>query len=214
MNKADITVLQEKGTVDNIVAREMMSTGKVPTKHIRRFPGRGGHTFRYVSHVFLTRALNAAFSHYWSTEMSNPQVYDDGSASVILTLHLDFPGPDGKPLYRRSITEVGAHSVSSGMNKADLLASAASRALYRCCMRAFGIGLEFYEDEDPLDDGDMAIKVLKEQGTRKKLTSAEMKMLMEDKLHVTKENASELFEEAYKAINDFANEKEAQNNVQ
>src|SRR5574340_827970 len=105
-------------TPESLQAINMMRTGKIPPEAIKQHPGKGNKIFSYVSHVFLTRALNEAFGQFWSTNILETKLYDDNSAAVVMSLHIDFPSRDGKSFYRRTITEVGSHDVPSGMAKA------------------------------------------------------------------------------------------------
>jgi hypothetical protein len=66
----------------------------------------------------------------------------DGSAIAYGRLTLYIPLSDGS-IFERHVTEVGAFEGADSMPQAMKVASAASRSLVRCAMRAFGLGPSF-----------------------------------------------------------------------
>lgn len=170
-------------SIESDQAVQTIMTGKIPDYAIQEHPGRGGKMFKYISHVFVSRMLNAAFGARWSSNIDRWQMFDDYSAAVQLTLRVDFERPDGTN-YRREVTEIGAfeaqigQSGKPGMSNANIVAAAASRALVRCVMRAFNVGAEFYEDDNLPKSNREAYNKLLEYGSGKGFDEAKVKEIL------------------------------------
>jgi hypothetical protein len=148
-------------------ALNAIATGEIPEKAIKTHPGKGGKIFSYVSHIWATGIMNDALHHLWNFEVLEYTAYDDGSANARCQLTINIPQEDGT-LYQQVFTEVGAFdSQGNGMKKATIVASAASRGLLRCMLRAFGLGSQFYEAEEEITPKD-AWNILLNYGTDKK----------------------------------------------
>lgn len=119
-------------------------TQTVPPSAIKTRPGRGGKTFSYVSHDWVTNQLNEAFGFDWDWEVL-PDTVHFGSDGVTLFGRLTVRTGD------RSITkqEPGFKETVPGMRDGDLIKSAASDSLRRCAMR-LGLGLSLYGGEDEM----------------------------------------------------------------
>lgn len=186
----------------NVEALQILSSGKIPDADIEDHKGADGQVFQYVSHGYVTRLLNNAFGQLWSTEVIETNLYDDNSASVVLKLHIDIPLSNGQ-FYRRTITEVGSHNIpgkSDRVPKADIVAGAASRALYRCVMRAFNIGLDLIQKpETPLRPG-KAWETLKSIGIKSgQMTEEEVVEFMKS-TGVKGDQILERYDDLYKSL--------------
>lgn len=129
-------------------ALETLSTGTVPREAVKEHPGKGGKTFKYVSHIWVTQQLRRAFGQLWSMKVQSYQVFQDGAVALV-TLVLRIPTNDGvhgaRGYIENEITDVGAFDGGGGKMAAPMMiASAVSRGLVKCAMRRFGIGEEFY----------------------------------------------------------------------
>ena len=169
MDKSITTV--ETSVVDpaQLEALNVLRSKRVPKKAIHTHPGKGGQTFSYVSHVWVTKTLQDGLRNMWSFEVLGWEVFRESlsiktkegyrdvpvvsvAATTRLTLHLLIGGehrtPGDQLILNRVITEVGVLEKNSAMPTAMAVAGAVSRGLCRCVMRAFGIGLELYGDEE------------------------------------------------------------------
>ena len=122
----------------------------VPPSVVKTRPGRGGKTFSYVSHDWVTKTLNDAFGFDWDFEPM-PQ-----------TLQWE---TDGVGLFCRLTVRVGQKIISKieygwketiqnregnrAMGTGDQIKSAISDGLRRCAMR-LGLGLSLYGGEDEM----------------------------------------------------------------
>jgi hypothetical protein len=132
-------------------ALQVFVSGKLPPEAIKTHPGKGGKTFSYVSHAWITRRLqDLPLPIVWSWNVLDYQILKDGSPIVRAELIVETTMPDGKVITKK-ITEVGTAAGDMGsMSDANKILSSASRALCRCVMRMFGVGLEFYQNEDAM----------------------------------------------------------------
>jgi hypothetical protein len=124
-----------------------IATGKVPESAIQRHPGKGGKVFTYISHIWVNEQIRQFFDQGWSFDILSGNMLGDGSAIAYGRLTLYIPLSDGS-IFERHVTEVGAFEGADSMPQAMKVASAASRSLVRCAMRAFGLGAEFYVKEE------------------------------------------------------------------
>jgi hypothetical protein len=154
--------------VKMIEAYNNLTSKKVPKSAIQSHPGKGGQTFTYVDHIWVTEQLQNALGNGWSWEVLHWEVFEDSVAvSGKLTMHM----PAGDQIFDRSVTEVGVFDRRKGMTTASTIASAASRALCRSAMRMFGLGIEFYkknkEDAPTVDEAWTSLKSFaKNQGVK------------------------------------------------
>lgn len=134
-------------------ALNILASGQVPKGAIQTHPGKGGKNFQYINHIYMTRQLNAALQQLWDMEVLRYDVWDDGTANAMVRMTIWIPLKNGE-MHRRVITEVGAFEpLGSGdgkMKKAMAVASAVSRGLLRCCLRAFNIGSELYQADSEM----------------------------------------------------------------
>ncbi|MHC4311226.1 MAG: Rad52/Rad22 family DNA repair protein [Planctomycetota bacterium] len=137
---------------------------KVPDDAKKQRPGKGGQSWTYVEHTWVTRTLQEGLQNQWSFEVLDWEVFREEikvgnamkpsvnvAARCQFTLHIvvDEGIVSGeKKILQRRITEVGVFEKMPSMPTAMAIASAASRGLCRCVMRALGLGLEFYESDD------------------------------------------------------------------
>ena len=122
----------------------------VPPSVIKTRPGRGGKTFSYVSHDWVTKTLNEAFGFDWDFEpMPETMSLQD----------------DGIGLFCRLTVRIGEHRITKveygwketilnrdsnrAMGTGEQIKSAISDGLRRCAMR-LGLGLSLYGGEDEM----------------------------------------------------------------
>lgn len=139
-----------------IRAKAIIDSGEIPESAIKTHPGAGGKTFKYIKHTWISRMMNAAFGPYWSWQVLDVQVQSDDSGIARVQMDINYPYYDQHlniTFFRRTITEIGAFVAQEGahMKKSNIAASAVSRGLARCFMRAFNVGAKFYE-EDGLEE--------------------------------------------------------------
>jgi len=143
-----MTVLDERPmTLERYEAMQAIISQEVPSHAVKRRKGRGGKTFSYVGHAYVTRTLNEALGfHGWSFEAlpETLRLLSDGGYGIFvrLTVHL----PDGHVVTK---VEYGEKEFLAGMLEGDLIKSAVSDGLCRAAMR-LGLGLSLYEDIEKL----------------------------------------------------------------
>jgi hypothetical protein len=115
-------------------------------------------------------------------------------------MHIPFESNGTMELMDRSITEVGSFVNEAKMPTSNAIAAAISRGLCRCLMRMFGLGIEFYKNEDSpmttMDAWSALWEFAQNQGFRDK--DAIAKAFATEK--ITKENLVDRFEDAYRAV--------------
>lgn len=226
--KKDIVTTSNRGIVDPKMVQAMntIMTGEVPASAKKKHPGKGGKTFTYLSHVWVTRTLQQGLQNQWSFEVLDWQVFDEEldirvgntiekqrNVNVVartkFTLYVivdpelrQFPGDP--IMYERVVTEVGIFEKPLSMPTSTAIASAVSRGLCRCVMRALGIGLELYEADDPEPTPAQAWTSLKQfainQGTdwNKAFEDALITRLKDS--DITSDNLVDKYSEAYNIL--------------
>ena len=182
---------------------------KVPENAIQKRPGKGGKTFSYISHTWATETIQNALGNLWSYDAIKWDVFTDTikgkdvqnvAALVKFTMHIPFESNGTMELMDRSITEVGSFVNEAKMPTSNAIAAAISRGLCRCLMRMFGLGIEFYKNEDSpmttIDAWSALWEFAQNQGFRDK--DAITKAFATEK--ITKENLVDRFEDAYRVV--------------
>lgn len=129
---------EEQNELKRWQAIETIVTQEVPKEAIRTRPGRGGKTFSYVSHDWVTGVLNDAFGFDWDFE-ALPETLRVSEAGVGIFCRLTVR-KDGSPVTK---VEFGWKENIKGMTEGDRIKSAVSDGLRRCAMR-LGVGLSLY----------------------------------------------------------------------
>lgn len=149
--------------------------GKTPKSAILKRPGKGGKTFSYVSHGYVTSTLNKAFGFDWDFEtipngngdmftvMESRTEKDDkgkefvrgGSVLVTgkLTVRIHDPKDPSVIVATISKTATGEKELIKGMTWGGLVKSAESDALKKAASR-LGVALDLYwqdVDQDYID---------------------------------------------------------------
>jgi hypothetical protein len=154
-------------TPEMISSLQTLSTGVVPPEAIQERPGEG-------------------LGMWWSYDVQDARMLEDGTAMAIVTLKIHLPLANGE-MFTNSVTEVGAWEDSTGkMPHAMRIASAVSRGLARCAMRRFGIGEEFYHSEDGMSVEE-AYEQLKAFAFKRGLDKDEFNVLLHD-MEIGREN--------------------------
>jgi hypothetical protein len=115
----------------------------IPPSAIKNRKGKGGKTFSYLPHAWVTRTLNDALSFRWSFEILPGSVVISKAGVYLLgklTIHL----PDGTVIVKQGH---GWKATVPNMELGHMILSAESNCINRCAMR-FGIGLDLYATED------------------------------------------------------------------
>jgi hypothetical protein len=191
-------------------ALETLSTGTIPREAVKEHPGKGGKTFKYVSHIWVTQQLRRAFGQLWSMRVQSYQVFADGAVALVtLVLKMPTGSVHGMPTFlENEITEVGAFDGGGGkMGAPMMIASAVSRGLVKCVMRRFGVGEEFYgADEFEITAAEawdrLSSAFLKEGLTKEKILEV-LKLI-----DINRDNIVERYLEAWKAVYTEAHKKE------
>lgn len=170
-------------TPDMIASLQTLSTGEIPPEAVRERPGKGGKVFKYVEHTWLSRQLREGLGMWWSYDVREARMLEDGTAMAIVSLKIHLPLQSGE-MFTNSVTEVGVWEDSSGvMPHAMRIASAVSRGLARCAMRRFGIGEEFYHNEDVMTMTEAYSKLLNFADSRGMTKEAFDVMLIDNEIN-------------------------------
>jgi len=158
-------------------AQWMVLAGRTPKHLIKKRPGKGGKTFSYVPHGYVTATLNRCFGFDWDFELLP---WGDGDyfqyreavmgedykgdelelrpASVLvhgkLTVRVRDPGDPTRVIAPISKSAIGEKEAIRGMTWGGLVKSAASDALKKASS-LLGVALDLYwqdMDEDYLVD--------------------------------------------------------------
>lgn len=185
-------------TMPMLVAMDQLAAEEIPLEAIKTRPGKGGKTFDYVSHIWVTQKLRDAFGVFWSMNVKDYEVFNDNSAVAVVELIIYAPTSEDEEM-EVSITEVGAFEDATGkMPKAMIVASAVSRGLCRCVMRRFGIGKQFYDEESEPTLAS-AWESIKRHAERQKLTPEEVLQLFEMN-GITRSNLLDEFTRAWRLV--------------
>ena len=156
--------------IDNAI--EIMRTQKTPKNAIKTRKGKGGRTYDYVSHAWVTMQLNEAFQWRWSFEVleqiivPNLEQPQEVVVKGQLTVHapegdwtkVQFGGADVEYLNcpkckndynkKRNCNRCNGTGKSTEMlSLADNLKSASSDCLKKCAS-LFGIAIDLYGGDD------------------------------------------------------------------
>jgi hypothetical protein len=130
--------------LEQATAIQGILTQTVPDYAIEQRPGRGGKTFSYVKHGWVTEQLNLAFKWNWSGEAMWDTLKIEQDKGVLIFYRLTVNMPDRPPIVN---VEAGWKEWVKGMDLGHMIQSAISNGLKRCAMR-LGLGLSLYNDTD------------------------------------------------------------------
>lgn len=150
-------------------------SGRTPRNVIRKRPGKGGKTFSYIPHGYVTSALNKAFGFHWSFETltngkgdrfqfiegqevtSNGKIVRTPSSVLVqgrLTVYVHDPNDMRQVIAVIAKDSTGEKEFVPGMTWGAMVKSAESDAFKRCAAR-LGIGSDLYwEEPDVLEEPD------------------------------------------------------------
>jgi hypothetical protein len=148
-------------------------SGRTPRNVIKKRPGKGGKTFSYIPHGYVTSALNKAFGFHWSFETlpngkgdrfqfiegqevtSNGKIVRTPSSMLVtgrLTVYVHDPANMSNVIAVIAKDSTGEKEFVPGMTWGAMVKSAESDAFKRCAAR-LGIGSDLYwEEPDVLED--------------------------------------------------------------
>lgn len=182
-----------------ISALQTLSTGEVPSEAVKERPGKGDKVFYYVEHTWLSKQLREGLGMWWSYDVQEARVLDDGSAMAIVSLKVHLPLQNGE-MFTNSVTEVGVWEDATGkMPHAMRVASAVSRGLARCAMRRFGIGEEFYHDDDGMSWKE-AYRSLEKFATKRGMSKDDLNTMLIDEMQITRETVVDNFMAVWREI--------------
>lgn len=186
-------------TPEMIAALQTLSSGEIPAEAVRERPGKGGKVFNYVEHTWLSRQLRKGLGMWWSYDVRDARILDDGSAMAVVSLQVHMPLSNGE-MFTNSVTEVGVWEDQSGsMPMAMRVASAVSRGLARCAMRRFGIGEEFYHDDDGMSWKE-AYRSLEKHAKSRGMSKEDFDDFLTKDMNIGRENIVENFLAVWKEI--------------
>ena len=199
-------IVEAQVSPETLKAINTLRTAKVPKEHIKKHPGKGGKTFSFVPHTIATDTMNAALGMSWDWQILDYKLFEDDSAVARGQLTINFIDKSGN--YRqRVITEVGGVDAKGEKPvKAYQILSAASRALLRCMLRAFGYGRELYPDDEGDFTPQQAWVILEQYAKTKKVSKDELVASLKER-KITKETLVDRFEEAYALIQEIVAKK-------
>jgi len=217
-DKTDILVNDEVN-VGTLRAIQALKNRQVPPEIVQTRPGRGGKTFDYIPHTYVTETLVDGLDMYFSHDVLEAHICEDGSswAMVRLQVHIPIHQPDGTvAFFTNSITEIGAFDGPGAMLDAHKLAAAASRGLAKCLMRRFKIGLELYKQEGDVTPEAAWTSLFEFAANQRRVKSQEQRKALKDEIvaalkqhGITGETLLDRFSEAYQIVTDLAKNKPA-----
>ena len=183
-----------------------LSSSVVPDFAVKTHPGKGGKTFSYITHVWVSAQLNEAFGQAWGMDIKSTEMFDDGSVAAVVQVYIDFTRRDGSA-YRRTVSEVGTFDGGGGkMSKANMIASAVSRGMVKCCFRLFRLGESLYDDlPDPTLKSSW--ESIAKMGQKRGLTLNQIKEALKTN-GIKYEQLLEQFVVAWRVVYDASNKKE------
>lgn len=128
---------------------------RTPPSEVKRRQGKGGRTFSYVEHGYVTERLNLVFGFNWDFEVTDKQILDD---EVIVEGRLTVRTPQGQTIVKHQFggADIERHTTGPKAGRplsiADNYKAAASDCLKKCAS-LLGIGLDLYGREmEPSDE--------------------------------------------------------------
>lgn len=155
-------------------AQFLILSGRTPKHIIRRRPGKGGKTFSYIPHGYVTSVLNKAMGFHWNfetlamgngdhfqfiegreTQSNGRMVQTPGSMLVKgrLTCYIHDPNDISQTIAVIVKESTGEKEFVPGMTWGAMVKSAESDAFKRCATR-LGIGNDLYFEEPDVLEGD------------------------------------------------------------
>ena len=124
-------------------AQIAVMTQATPAHLIRQRQGRGGSTFSFLPHEEVTRILNQAFGHAWTSDVKQFGIIEGIETWVLLRLTIRTEKGD---IWKEQFGQCDFLKNKQGeivMSAGDCLKGAASDALTKCAS-LLGIGLDLY----------------------------------------------------------------------
>ena len=118
-------------------AQAAILTQETPRELVHTRQGKGGQTFDFLPHEEVTRILNSAFGHAWTSEVKQFGIIEGIECWVLLRLTARTEKGD---IYKE---QFGQQDYLTKMSTGDCLKGAASDALTKCAS-LLGIGLDLY----------------------------------------------------------------------
>lgn len=165
-DEVGMVALQFTDVVQSVIneAQFAILQGRTPKKYIKKRPGKGGKTFSYVPHGYVTAVLNKAFGFDWDWEIIPVEgqklfLYMEGGhsgskqkASILVhgKLTVRIHDKKGKTIATITKTSTGEKEEITSMSWGSLVKSAESDAFKKAASR-LGIALDLYwqdADED------------------------------------------------------------------
>lgn len=146
-------------------------SGKTPREAIKKRPGKGGKTFSYVPHGYVTAVLNRAFGFDWTFEIVpngrgdfyeyfpeteitlRKKPYTRPASCIVqgkLTIHIHNPANPAEILGTIVKMSTGEREDAGGMTMGSLIKAAESDALKKAASR-LGVALDLYWQDAEAD---------------------------------------------------------------
>ena len=153
-----------EAVISSVIRKEQWQilSGDVPEYAIKTRPGRGGMTFRYLAHGYVTMVLNRAFGMDWSFELLpvfNGNVFHlapvepqrklkvpNVAVTGKLTVHVRDPKDPTRVIAEIVKTASGSQNWEDSVEFGDVLKGAGSDALKKCAS-LLGVGSKLYWDD-------------------------------------------------------------------
>ena len=136
---------------------------QTPPEAIKLRQGKGGKTFRYVEHAWVTEQLNEAFGWAWSWEIVDWKIMPESEPSEVMVLgKLTVHGRNGASLVKTQFgsSDVKRDKQGNVLSVGDDLKAASSDALKKTAS-LLGLALDLYRSDD---EGTANGKAAKGQG--------------------------------------------------
>lgn len=133
-------------------AQKAVLTQRTPPEHIKQRPGKGGKTFNYVEHAYVTRQLNLAFNWQWSWDILEWRMFPSEGmpAEVFVVGRLTIHTPAGDITKQQfGTSDVKTDKAGTPLSIGDDLKAASSDGLKKAAS-LLGLALDLYESDDML----------------------------------------------------------------
>jgi hypothetical protein len=127
-------------------AQRAILTQRTPPNIIKKRPGKGGKTFSYVEHAWVTEQLNLAFGWAWDWEIVEWQVIND--VEVMVLGRLTVTTQEGHKITKMQFgsSDIKKDSKGKVLSVADDLKAASSDGLKKAAS-LLGLALDLYSDD-------------------------------------------------------------------
>lgn len=190
-----------------IEALQILASGEVPAHVVKERKARAGKMLKYYSHKWARRLLRDALGMGYALETLETEYHPGPSGGVegsvaTARVRLTVYTKDGCAI----ATEPGVFDNTQKYNPSSARASAASRGVCRCMMQLFGLGAEWYgDDEEVVMSASAAWASIKAQAAALGLEEEAVKTELQAKFD--SKDLGRRYAEAMQAVQDMADSK-------